>query len=193
MTKIMSACLIMLLLWNNQSQGMNTKGMTLEQKIALQQERYEWSLSMVSSYSKKPKKQVIEHIDCDLLLGGKGSRIHNYSMEGEVAFGIICSNSSINFEILQNLSKLKLVMRGAGNNSIIIDATNCFLPSIDLDIDKFSGNNRITIYTWDDISVEGIPHCNNNSLVIHSPVRKLIWPTITVGLILWLGSKFFGK
>lgn len=175
MTKIMSACLTMLLLWNNQSQGMRLQDMSIEQKIALQQERYECALGMVSCYS---KKQVVEHIDCDLLLGGKGSRIHNYSMEGKVAFGIICSNSSINFEILQNLSKLKLVMRGAGNNSIIIDATNCFLPSIDLDIDKFSGNNRITIYTWDDISVEGIPHCSNNSLVIHSPVRKLIWPSI---------------
>ena len=135
---------------------------------------------------------VQEVISCDVLLSSGGSSETCY-IEGNNMVGITSGGSSITINVSGNDNKLEFFLRSARGNGISIDVSECVKPVIILDIEHCSGGNWITIYTWDNILLQGKNAGRGDIINVHSPLRKLIWPTITIGLIIWLGSKFFGK
>ena len=199
MTKIMSASLVMFLLCNNQVKSMNK--LTLQQKLAIQQQRLQLVSQLQNWGNDRNNNQhndrmhddnVQEVINCDMLLSSRGIS-ETWYIEGNKRVGIASGGSSITINVSGNDNKLEFFLRNARGNGISIDVSKCVKPEIILDIGHCSGGNGITIYTWDDILLGGSNCGGGNIINVYSPLRKFIWPTITIGLIIWLGSKFFGK
>ena len=173
MTKIMSASLVMFLLCNNQSQGIDQEGSRgLQQQI--------------------DQQQVLRAQEEDILFSCTGV---NHSQHILGSKRLLCKGDANNIDI--NVwgfnNKIELRLEDFNSNNITLDLSGSIYPTVSMEIDKNSCANNVDIYSWSNVKQQN--HGDANNISVHSPVYKhpIATMAIVVGLALVLGSKMCDK
>jgi hypothetical protein len=218
MTKIMSASLVMFLLCNNQAKSMNK--LTLPEKLAIQERRYALASIIANDHSSKRKQKKAKDFsgaegpryssfvydingDAKIKCPGRYNSVVATAYGSKNNIDILLEAASYNNVLLNvdgSSSKIAILLNSARYNSVTVNLplfsySGPLFPAPELTV-VFDGNSKyssVTIYSWHKIRLVGSCSGKYNSVNIHSPLRKLIWPAITVGFLVWLGSKVFGK